>query len=107
MYDGYEILERQYHVGGHVLDFLVRGRDGVEWLVEVKVWTDPQKVGTDTVKKALADARDLKIQGEPRPYMLILSHDLTGSYGAMVTRSVAAGDIDCVSVLTLLPWAHA
>lgn len=105
-YDGYEILERQYHVGGHRVDFLVRSRGRVEWLVEVKVWMDPKKVGTDTVKKALHSARDLKLQGETRPYMLILSHDLTGTYRDQITRSVAAGDVDVVFVLTLLPWQH-
>lgn len=106
-YEGGVIVERQALVHGHALDFLVKHPRYGESLWEVKVWADPKKVGTDTVKKALADAYDLRAAGETRPYILVLSHQLVGLYRDMIVRAVEAGAISDVRVLGFLPLAQA
>jgi hypothetical protein len=97
-YEGWEILDRQVlAAGGHVVDFLAKHPAGPEALVEVKVWA--KRGGTDTVKKAIADAYDLREAGEARPYVLVLSHEMTGLLADMLRRAVAAGVIARVRVL--------
>jgi hypothetical protein len=102
-YERWDILERQPLVHGHRIDLLIWRPDHGEVLVEVKVWADPRKVGTDNVKKAIGDAYDLRSAGEERPYILVLSHELTGLLGDMLERAVKFGAIDEVRVLTLQP----
>ena len=75
-----------------------------EWLVEVKVWgADPS--GKDTVKKAIVDAYDLAQAGEPRPFLLVLSHPLTGLLQQMITRARRAGVINDVLVIGASDYA--
>lgn len=73
-YEGWTILERQSLAHGHRLDILAKHPAREETLFEVKVWADPTKVGTDTVKKAIADAWYLSTCPMPRPYLLFTSH---------------------------------
>lgn len=103
-YEGWETVARQpTAAGGHRLDRLMRHpATGAEWLVEVKVWRavrGPNATGTDTVKKAIADAYDMRAAGEARPLLLVLSHHLRGLLGDMLTRAVAAGAITDIRVL--------
>jgi Holliday junction resolvase-like predicted endonuclease len=102
-YAGWEILERQVLVHGHRIDLLAIHVDHGETLFEVKVWSDPRAVGTDNVKKAIADAYDLWTAGETRPYVLVLSHELAGLHRAMFDRAIAVGAIAEVWVGTLMP----
>lgn len=104
IYEGWTILEKHPKgAGGHRLDRLARAPDGSEWLIEVKVWRDPGAVGTDNLKKALADAYDLKAAGETRPVMLVLSHELNGLLGRMIHRALEAGVLSDVRIVGLLP----
>lgn len=100
-YERWDIVERQPLVHGHKVDLLVSRPDHGEVLVEVKVWADPKVVGTDNVKKAIGDAYDLRVAGEDRPYVLVLSHELTGLLGEMLERAVKFGAITEVRVLAL------
>ena len=101
VYAGWEVVERHPRVLGHLLDRRVKHSVYGEALVEVKVWgTDS---GKDTVKKAIADAYDLQRQGCDAPYILILSHDLTGLNHDMLERAMASGAIWQVLVLALVP----
>lgn len=98
---GWQITGRQVTTdSGHCADFTaVHPETGEEeWLVEVKVW-GPGRSGKDTVKKAIADAYDLAQAGERRPFLLVLSHPLTGLYGQMITRARRAGVINDVLVI--------
>lgn len=97
---GWKITGRQVTISsGHRLDFTAVHPDtGEEWLIEVKTW-EQEKSGRDTVKKALADAYDLAELGELRPFMLVLSHELLGLYGDMITRARRAGAINDVRVI--------
>lgn len=105
-YGGWDIIERQPLAHGHRLDLLAKHPDEGETLFEVKVWTDPAKVGTDNVKKAIADAYDLRSAGEERPYVLVLSHELAGLYMTMIYRAIRAGAITDVWVLGFTPIAR-
>ena len=105
-YGGWMIIERQVLVHGHRLDLLAKHPDHDETLFEVKVWADPNKVGTDNVKKAMADANDLRLAGETRPYILVLSHELAGLHRDMLHRAMASGQINDVWILTMLPIAR-
>jgi hypothetical protein len=98
--EGWKITARQIvAAGGHRCDFAALHPDtGEEWLVEVKVW-GPEPSGHDTVKKAIADAYDLAQAGEARPFMLIVSHRLTGLLGGMVTRARRAGVLNDVRLI--------
>lgn len=100
-YEGWEILERQSRIHGHHLDMLAGHPEHGEALIEVKVWADPKTVGTDNVKKAIADAYDLRAAGEERPYVLVLSHELPGLLRDMLQRAVDVGAITEVRVLAL------
>ena len=103
-YMGWTVTEvHPLGAGGHVLDRAAKAPDGTEWLVEVKVWRDVHKVGTDTVKKAIGVAWDLRAAGEKRPLLLVLSHQLAGLYGDMLARALAEGVIAEVRVLSLVP----
>lgn len=104
-YEGWEIIERQAPVHGHRLDFRAKHLDHGEALFEVKVWG--ARGGKDTVKKALSDAYDLRECGETTPYILVLSHHLTGEYRDQILRAVKAGVIREVRVLGFLPLAQA
>lgn len=98
---GWQITGRQVTTpSGHRSDFTaIHPETGEEeWLVEVKVW-GAEKSGKDTVKKAIADAYDLAQAGETRPFLLVLSHPLTGLHGAMITRARRAGVINDVIVI--------
>jgi hypothetical protein len=97
-YSGWEIVQRQYLTHGHRLDFLVRSPARGEALVEVKVWAT--KSGRDTVKKAIADAYDLRLAGEVRPVILILSEHMSGLHDAMLRRCIAFGAIAEVLILS-------
>jgi hypothetical protein len=105
-YGGWEIIEHQPVAYGHHLDLLGKHPDHGETLFEVKVWADPSKVGTDNVKKAIADAYDLRAAGEQRPYVLVLSHELVGLHQMMLSRAMGTGVITDVWVLALLPIAR-
>lgn len=100
-YAGWEVVERHPNVLGHLLDRRVKHRVYGEALVEVKVWG--RAGGQDTVKKAIADAYDLQRAGCETPYILILSHDLTGLHHDMLERAMASGAIWRVLVLALVP----
>lgn len=99
-YEGWEIVERQAIVRGHRLDFRAKHPQRGEALIEVKVWAAGG--GKDTVKKAIADAYDLKEAGETLPYILMLSHEMSGLHGAMLSRAVRAGAITEVRILGFL-----
>jgi hypothetical protein len=88
-YEGWGDIERQYHIGGHVLDFKAKHSVIGEGLHEVKAWE--KGGGKDTVKKALWDAVDLKLQGIVLPYTLWLSEELFGNYRDQILRAKAAG----------------
>jgi hypothetical protein len=105
-YRGWTIIEQQPLAHGHRLDLLAKHPDEEETLFEVKVWADPKLVGTDNVKKAIADAYDLRAAGETRPYVLVLSHELAGLHRDMLYRAIRAGAIADVWVLGLNPIAR-
>jgi hypothetical protein len=96
---GWKILDRQVRTdGGHILDCSALHPLGPECLVEIKVWgADPS--GKDTVKKAIGTAYDLREVGEIRPYVLVMSHHLSGNLGGMIERAHRAGVIYEVHVL--------
>ncbi|MEP7114438.1 MAG: hypothetical protein ABI862_14325 [Ilumatobacteraceae bacterium] len=96
-YEGWQIVESQIETFGHAVDFLAKDPAGDEVLVEVKVWA--RGGGKDTVKKAIADAYDLREAGETRPYVLVLSHELIGLYADMLRRAIIAGVIARVRIL--------
>lgn len=98
---GWKITDRQVvAAGGHKCDFtavhLETGNE--EWLVEVKVW-GAEPSGRDTVKKAIADAYDLAQAGETRPFLLVLSHPMTGLLAGMITRARRAGVINDLLII--------
>lgn len=98
---GWKITDRQVPLpGGHRADFTATHPEtsDEEWLVEVKVW-GVKRTGRDTVKKAIADAYDLAQAGETRPFMLVLSHPMTGLLGEMITRARRAGVINAVQII--------
>jgi hypothetical protein len=97
-YEGWTI-ERQVIVGDHRIDMVGVHPEHPETLFEVKVWADPTRVGTDTVKKAIADAYDLREAGEERPYVLVLSHHLSQTYRNMLARALKAGAISEVRII--------
>lgn len=101
-YEGWTILERQVLVHGHLLDFLAKHPQRNEALIEVKVWSAGG--GKDTVKKAIGDAYDLKEAGCTTPYILVLSHNLLGLHGAMLSRAIRAGVIAEVRILGFRPF---
>jgi DNA repair MmcB-like protein len=104
-YEGWSILEYHPFAHGHRLDLLAKDPDGTEWLIEVKVWVNPRKVGTDNVKKAIGDAWDLRAAGETRPYLLALSHSEIGPLHIdMISRALALGAINAVRVLGFIQW---
>lgn len=88
-YEGWQDIRRQVPIGGHTLDFVATHTVHGEALFEVKVWE--KGGGKDTVKKALWDAVDLKLQAITTPYILFLSHDLMGNYQEQILRAVKAG----------------
>jgi hypothetical protein len=100
VYAGWEIIEDQPLVHGHRLDFRAKHPLYGEALFEVKVWAT--KSGRDTVKKAIGDAYDLQAAGEQTPYVLVLSHELTGLHHEMLLRANHSGAIARVLVLTLV-----
>lgn len=103
---GWVITGRQVAIaGGHRADLTATHPEtsDEEWLVEVKVWGAAPS-GKDTVKKAIADAYDLQQAGETRPYMLVLSHPLTGLLAQMITRARRAGVINDVQVIGATDW---
>lgn len=99
--EGWKIVDRQFKAaGGHVLDFLAVHPVFLEhWLVEMKTWGDGPS-GRDTVKKAIADAYDLRELGEPRPLLLLMSHRLDGLLGDMLSRARRAGAINEIRVIS-------
>ena len=105
LYAGWDLIERQYLIHGHRVDYRMKHPQYGETLVEVKVWATVS--GRDTVKKAIADAYDLQQTGDALPYVLVLSHDLAGLLSAMLRRAIAAGAIRDVLVLTLVPFGAA
>jgi hypothetical protein len=98
--EGWEITGRQVKAaGGHRLDMsAIHPIAREEWLVEVKTW-GVLRSGKDTVKKAIADAYDMKEAGEARPVVLWLSHHLDGMLGDMLRRARAAGVFAEIRVL--------
>ena len=104
LYGGWTITEEQpLAAGGHRLDFAAKDPNGVEWLVEVKVWQDIKKVGTDNIKKAIGVAYDMRAAGETRPLLLVLSHELAGLHAEMLRRALHEGVITEIKVLALVP----
>jgi hypothetical protein len=99
-YEGWEIIERHALVHGHRVDFRAKHPLRGEALFEVKVWGAGG--GQDTVKKAIGDAWDLLAAGETTPYILVLSHHLTGLHGDMLARAVVGGAIHEVRVMGFL-----
>lgn len=90
IYEGWEIIDRQVPVHGHKVDLLAKHPIHGEVLFEVKVWATKTS-GVDTVLKAIAVADDLRSCREQRPYILILSRELTGLYRDMLDRALARG----------------
>lgn len=101
-YNGWDIIARQVDVHGHRIDFVAKHQQYGECLVEVKVWA--RDGGKDTVKKAIADAYDLRAAGETRPYFLMLSHELYGLHAEMLRRAIDQGAIAFVRVLAFMEW---
>lgn len=97
VYEGWEIIDRQVPVHGHVVDILAKHPKLGEALFEVKVWATNS--GRDNAKKAVGVAWDLKACGEPRPYILILSHELTGILGDMLDRALTGGALHQYRIL--------
>jgi hypothetical protein len=103
---GWKITGRQVPLpGGHHCDFTAvhLATSDEEWLIEVKVWGVAPS-GRDTVKKAIADAYDLAQLGETRPFMLVLSHPMTGLLAGMITRARRAGVINDVQIIGADAW---
>jgi len=98
---GWKVLGRHVRVaGGHVLDLLLMHPVlDEEWLCEVKVWGVAPS-GKDTVKKAIADAYDLREAGELRPLLLVISHRLDGLLGDMLVRARRAGAINEIRIIS-------
>jgi hypothetical protein len=98
--EGWQIIDHQVKAaGGHRLDMLaLHPVFADEWLIEVKTWSAARS-GRDTVKKAIADAYDMREAGEPRPLMLWLSHHLDGLLGEMLRRARRAGVFGEVRIL--------
>jgi hypothetical protein len=98
--EGWQVTGHQVEAaGGHRLDMsALHPVYGDEWLVEVKTWGVPRS-GRDTVKKAIADAYDMRQAGETRPLVLWLSHHLGGMLGEMLRRARLAGVIGEVRVI--------
>lgn len=96
-YEAWGDIEAQVEIGGHILDFRAKHADVGEALHEVKAWEAGG--GKDTVKKALWDAVDLKLQGITTPYILWLSHDLMGNYRDQIRRAMAAGFVHQARVI--------
>lgn len=101
-YEGWTIVERQARVHGHLIDFRAKHPALGEALIEVKVWGD--RGGTDTVKKAIGDAYDLREAGETTPYVLVLSQQLLGLHREMLGRAVRAGAIHNVRIVGFVPF---
>lgn len=101
-FDGWVIMKRQPTMYGHRLDFRAIHADLGEMLIEVKVWGAGG--GKDTVKKAIADAYDLKAAGCTIPYMLILSEQLYGLNAAMIQRALDSRVIHEVRIIGFKPW---
>lgn len=104
VYEGWDIIERQAVVHGHRIDFRAKHFALGEALIEVKVWA--AQGGTDTVKKAIGDAYDLREAGETTPYVLVLSHQLAGLHRDMLARAVRAGAIQTVRVVGFIPFDY-
>ncbi len=102
IYEGWEIIERQALVHGHLIDLRAKHPRFGEALFEVKVWGAGG--GQDTAKKAIGDAYDLREAGETTPYVLVLSHQLSGLLQDMLTRALRAGAIHEVRVVGFLPF---
>jgi len=102
IYQGWEIIGPDLPVHGHKIDRLAKHPVHGEALFEIKVWAT--KSGRDSAKKAIADAWDLQACGEERPYILILSHELTGILADMLDRALAAGALHDVWILAFSPW---
>ena len=95
-YRGYVVTADQPMVYGHRLDLEAIAPDGGPAVVEVKVWATQS--GTDTVKKAIADAYDIQQAAreagdEPPRYLLVLSRGFDGLHRAMLRRAEQAGAI--------------
>jgi hypothetical protein len=105
-YCGCKILKEHPVVHGHTLDLLVWHPEHGDSLVEVKIWHPENPSGKDTVKKAIADAYDLRHCGETRAYLLVISHRLTGLLGDMLDRAVDAGAITAVLVPDLVTYRN-
>lgn len=102
IYEGWEIIDRQVPVHGHVVDLLGKHPHLGEALFEVKVWAT--RSGRDNAKKAIGVAYDLRECREIRPYILILSHELTGILGDMLERALTGGALHEVRILGFLPF---
>jgi hypothetical protein len=88
---------RPIGAGGHRLDLgATHIPTGQEWLIEVKTWD--RKSGRDTVKKAIADAYDMRQAGEERLIMLVISEHLGGILGDMLRRARRAGAINEIRI---------
>jgi len=102
---GWKVTGRQVPLaGGHRADLTAvhPQTSDEEWAIEIKVW-GAEPSGRDTVKKAIADAYDLAQAGETRPYMLVLSHPMTGLLAQMITRARRAGVINDVQIIGAQP----
>lgn len=99
-YEGWT-LTPQVGVHGHRIDFAGEHPGRGQALFEVKVWGSGG--GTDTLKKAIAVAYDLKAVGEARPYYIIVSHEIAGLYREMLARAVRGGVVAGVWVLSFVP----
>lgn len=102
VYEGWEIIDRQTLVHGHKMDLRAKHPKYGEAIFEVKVWGAGG--GQDTAKKAIADAYDLQRAGETTPYILVLSHQLSGLLRNMLVRALEAGAIHQVRVIGFLPF---
>jgi hypothetical protein len=88
---------RPIGVGGHRMDLgAIHLPTGEEWLIEVKTWDTLS--GRDTVKKAIADAYDMRQAGETRMIMLVISEHLGGILGDMLRRARQAGAINEIRI---------
>ena len=88
---------RPIGAGGHRMDLgAIHIPTGEEWLIEVKTWNTIS--GRDTVKKAIADAYDMRQAGETRIIMLVISEHLGGILGDMLRRARKAGAINEIRI---------
>lgn len=87
-----QLTDRIRQAADQLWSLLLQAHDGRAW---------------DNAKKAIGVAWDLHACGESTPYVLVLSHELTGILGDMLARAMTGGAIHRIRVLELRDWTPA